>query len=136
MQSSAGPRVGNTGAAGYALAFVLSFLVIISILGGGTLAVASFEGQQYHVTYASRQAFYLAEAGAERAQAQLAVTSGDWNGSYSAGQVLFSSESLGVGTYTVTIDTVAASEATLTSSGTQPYGDNSRTRTIELVVQR
>jgi len=127
---------GGDRESGYALALVLSFLIIVTILGGGVLAVASFEGQEYQVAYASRQAFYLAEAGAERTQARLAVTAGDWDATYAGGQVLFDREGFAGGTYSVTLDTVQATQATLISSGTRPYGDSGRTRTIELVVER
>ncbi len=122
---------------GYAMAMALMFVIVVSVLGSGLLALSTFEGQQCQGMWASRQAFYLAEAGAQLAQAQLAATDDSWDSVFSMGEVLHDGVSFAGGTYTVTIDAVQPDEVTLTASGTRPYGSSMhRTRTIELVVQR
>jgi Tfp pilus assembly protein PilV len=114
---------------------VMMFLIIISLMGIGLLSMAGMELELYKRTEASRQAFFLAEAGAQRTQALLAVE-GDWETSPGA-NVVFSEESFQDGTYTVHLENVSAGEATIVAEGTYPRTGTLRTtRRVRLVVER
>ena len=120
---------------GYVIPMVMMFLVIVSLIGAGLLALAGTELELAKRAEASRQAFYLAEAGAQRTLALLAVED-PWDTSPGA-VTLFSEEVLQNGTYTVRLENVSADEATIVAEGTYPRtGALRTTRRVRLVVER
>ena len=120
---------------GYVIPMVMMFLIIVSLIGVGLMTLAGTELELYKRTEASRQAFFLAEAGAQRMQALLAVEE-SWVVSPGTGTV-FSEEILANGTYTARLEDVSTSEATIVSEGTYPRtGALQTTRRVRLVVER
>ena len=109
-------------------------MVLIVFLGFGLLKLAEYEAQLDYRTRVGRQAFYLAEAGAQRAQARLAVAQA-WGSSAFA-------DSLAGGHYSVTV-TVSPGEpdqASIGSVGAYPLrvGDTERevARSVEVEVSK
>lgn len=100
--------------------------MLISLLGWGLFALADYEGQLYAAGYASRQALYIAEAGAQRAQARLALTD-DWT---TLPSTLYQNKSFAGGTYTVVLSDVSQNQATITSTGS--FKNKSRQVTVEV----
>ena len=113
---------------GFALATVVVFIFVITLMGLGMLRMAAFEGDLYKTERMRRQALFLADAGAQRALAKLSVTD-DWT---TLAGSLYGSVPLGGGTYTVGLTDVTTSSATITSEGA--YLD--KTRTVEVMVTR
>ena len=124
----------RSGRDGFVLATVIMFMVLIVFLGFGLLKLAEYEAQLGYQTRLARQAFYLAEAGAQRAQARLAV-------SLVWGSSAFS-DSLAGGQYSVTVS-VSPSEpgqASILSVGACPLrvGDRETeiARSVEVEVSK
>ncbi len=117
---------------GYAMAMVLGLLVILSLMGSGVLAMSTSEGMLYTQSYLKRQAFYLAEAGNQRLIANL-VECNDWN--LFAGTV-FTGESLGPGTYNLTLTLTGPNTAIIETTGVCSvfHGDERRDRVCKLKV--
>jgi len=121
---------------GYVIPMVMMFLVIVSLIGAGLLTLAGTELELAKRAEASRQAFYLAEAGAQRTLALLTAENETWDTSPGAVAV-FSEEVLQNGTYTVRLENVSADEATIVAEGTYPRtGALRTTRRVRLVIER
>lgn len=109
------------------LPMVMIYTVLVTMIGWGLLAAAAYEGQVSQKARVSRQALYIAEAGAERAQAELAQAD-DWTALSTS---LYADESFGGGAYSVTLSGVSSSAATITSSAVF----EGKNRVVEVLVE-
>jgi len=101
--------------AGFALGAVLVVLIVVTVLGFGYLALAFHESNLAAKEVQSSSAFYVAEAGVQRALYVLSVTE-DWS---SLSSPLYSGVSLeGIGTYTVELRERSENSLTIWAKGT------------------
>lgn len=113
---------------GYALMSVYLVIVVLLILAAGVMGYSLTEFQVAQAGQAGAQAFYLAEAGIDRAIAELRQDY-QWH-------LGFADESYGeLGTYTVTVGS-QGNQRVLTSSGTATAAASPATRTLTAVVRQ
>ncbi len=119
----------KTNKRGLALLFVFLVIVVLAVLAGAVLNRSITESRTTTRFIASNQAFWLAEAGVQRALR--AFNDGDWTGWTINADERFITANLGSGTYEVDIDDITAANPLATSTGTV---DNVE-RTIEATLQ-
>lgn len=111
---------------GIAMVLALIVVAVLSVFGSATIARTVSENNLLTRQLQSGQAFWLAEAGMQKAVC--AVNTGDWTGWSTAGTTRTISESLGtVGAYAVTITNVGSTNPTIIVNGNA----NNSVRTIE-----
>ena len=116
------------GRRGFALPAVLIALVVAMLSCGAYLTVAFHEYNESVRQEKHAQAFFLAEAGRQRAlhRADNSASFGNITGE------LFSGVELGPGTYTVTVSSPTSGEATIVSTGRV----DEQVRTIQMDISR
>jgi len=98
---------------GFLLGIVIIVLLVVTVLGFGYLAIAVHEFALAVRERDNAAAFFLAEAGRQRALYRLS-TSLDWSALPSE---LYTDESLGDGTYSVRLTNKSTDAATIISTG-------------------
>lgn len=119
---------GRDGRRGFALPMVLIMLVVAMLSCGAFLSVAFHEYNLSQQEEQYSQCLFLAQAGLQRTL-QLASDTSDFG---TLDGTVYADEPLGPGTYTVDVNAVSASEATITATG-QVAG---RSRTIRQRISR
>jgi Tfp pilus assembly protein PilX len=126
-QGTQQPNSGG-GRRGFALPLVIIMLVVAMLSCGAFLSVAYHEYNLSRQEEQYSQCLFLAQAGLQRTL-QMAGDTSDFT---TLDGTVFADESLGTGTYTVNVNAVSASEATITATGRV----SGRSRTVSQKISR
>ena len=115
---------------GSALVMVMIFSAIILVIAAASVALVSFQGRQLGRSVAYKQALAMAEAGADRAVAQMNVSGNTWSGWTTSGsnrvlkdQVMKDASGTKIGSFSVTVINATSSSPRIDSTGTAQNGD-------------